>query len=81
MIDFKLPLFSKIMIWFFLNLLLLAALFLLIFGLNVQFERTAPIFGEAANRLEAVSRLIESETDEKSREKLSALVRRDALQP
>jgi len=76
MIGVKLPLFSKIMVWFFLNLLLLAGLFLLIFGLNVQFERSAPIFGEAANRLEAVSRLIESAADERSRSERDDILRR-----
>ncbi len=76
MMGVKLPLFSKIMVWFFLNLLLLAAIFLLIFGLNVQFERSAPIFGEAANRLEAVSRLIESATDELSRDERDAILKK-----
>src|SRR5438105_1047456 len=67
MLGIKLPLFSKIMVWFFLNLLLLAAIFLLIFGLNIRFERNSPFFGGTSNRIEAVSRLIESETDEQPR--------------
>lgn len=76
MLGVRFSLFSKIMICFFLNLLLLGAIFLLIFGLNVRFERGSPFFGGTSNRIETVSRLIESETDEKSREDRDAILQR-----
>jgi len=68
MLGVRFSLFSKIMIWFFLNLVLLFAIFLLIFGLNIRFERGSPFYGGASNRMETVSRLIESATDETTRE-------------
>lgn len=64
------------MIWFFLNLLLLGAIFLLIFGLNVRFERGSPLYGGMSNRIETVSRLIESAADEQPREERDAILER-----
>ena len=64
------------MIWFFLNLLLLAIVFLLVFGLNIGFDRSSPLYGGTANRIETVSRLIESETDEQPREDRDATLQR-----
>lgn len=55
------------MLWFFLNLLLLAVIFLVVFGMNVRFDPNSTFSG-AGNRLETISRLIVSETDERSRE-------------
>ena len=76
MLRVRFSLFSKIMLWFFLNLLLLAGIFLLIFGLNVRFERGSPFFGGTSNRMETVSRLIESATDEQPREARDAVLQR-----
>ncbi len=67
MLGVRFPLFVKIMLWFFLNLLLLAAMFLIFFGINVRFDPNS-MFSGAGNRLENISRLIVSELDEKSRE-------------
>jgi two-component system sensor histidine kinase CpxA len=55
------------MVWFFLNLLILAGIFGLMFGLNIRFDQTS-LFGGMTNRMEAVSRLIESDVDEKNRD-------------
>lgn len=55
------------MLWFFLNLLLLGVILWLIFNLNFRFEQNSPFFGGATNRIESVIRLIEEETNEKSR--------------
>ncbi|MFN0279157.1 MAG: sensor histidine kinase [Pyrinomonadaceae bacterium] len=76
MLGVKFSLFSKIMIWFFLNLLLLGAIFLLIFGLNVRFDRNSPFYGGGSNRIEAVSRIIEGATDEKPREERDEILKR-----
>ena len=59
----RFPLFSKIMAWFFLNLVLLAAIFLLLFGLSFRFEPWSPLFGGTSNRLDTVSRLITGALD------------------
>jgi len=55
------------MVWFFLNLLLLAAVFLLIFGLNLRFEPWSPLSGGGSGKVDTVARLVSSELDEKSR--------------
>lgn len=64
------------MLWFFLNLLLLAAIFLLIFGLSFRFEPGSPLFGGSANRIDAIARLIESDVDEKSRSERDDILKR-----
>ena len=64
------------MLWFFLNLIILAAIFLLIFGLNIRFDRGSPFYGGASNRIETVTRLIESATDEKSRDERDEILQR-----
>ena len=66
MLGVRFPLFSKIMLWFFLNLLLLGAIFLIFFGINVRFDPNSMLSG-AGNRLEYASRLIISESDERTR--------------
>jgi two-component system sensor histidine kinase CpxA len=76
MLGVRFSLFTKIMIWFFLNLMLLAVIFLLIFGLNIGFDRSSPLYGGTANRLQTVSRLIESDTDEDTREDRDETLRR-----
>ena len=73
MIKATFPLFTKVMVWFFLNLLLLVIVFAVIFGLEIGFERALPFNNGVSNRTEAVKRLIEGETDDKSR------VARDAV--
>ncbi len=76
MLGVRFSLFSRIMTWFFLNLLLLGFIFLLIFGLDVQFKQSALIFGETTNSLESVSRLIEGAVDEKSRSERDKILHR-----
>jgi hypothetical protein len=71
----RFSLFSKIMLWFFLNLLLLGAIFWLIFNLNFRFEGNSPFFGGASNRIETVARLINQETNEKSREERDTVLK------
>src|SRR5438552_1714911 len=75
MLGLRFSLFSRIILWFFLNLVILAAIFLLIFGLNVRVDQSS-IIGGMANRMEAISRLTDSD-DEPVRPRL--LVRSDSL--
>jgi two-component system sensor histidine kinase CpxA len=63
-------------LWFFLNLLLLGAMLFLIFNFNFRPDPRSRFFGTSANRIEAVSRLIVSETDEKSREERDDILQR-----
>ena len=60
----RLSLFSKVIAWFFLNLLILAAILLFIF--NFRFDSRSSFF-LSANRIEALTRVIESETNYKSK--------------
>lgn len=75
MLGVRFPLFTKIMVWFFLNLLLLAAIFLIFFGINVRFDPNSMISG-AGNRLEYAARLIISEADERSREERDDILKK-----
>ncbi|MEO7508023.1 MAG: hypothetical protein ABIZ95_12350, partial [Pyrinomonadaceae bacterium] len=62
MIRLRFSLFSKIMLWFFLNLLLLGVVGLFVFNLNLRFAPGSRFLGESANRMEALARLITEET-------------------
>jgi len=73
MLGVRVHLFTKIMLWFFLNLLLLSAIFLIFFGINVRFDANS-IFSNAGNRLENLARLIVSESDEKTREERDGIL-------
>lgn len=72
----RFSLFSKIMLWVFLNLLLLGAILLLILNLTFRSEPHAPFFGGTTNRFEAVTRLIERELDQKSRAERDEVLKR-----
>lgn len=74
MLGVRFSLFSKIILWFFLNLLLLGAMLFLIF--NFRPDPRSRFFGSSANRIEAVSRLIVGATDEKTREERDEILRR-----
>ena len=44
--------------------------------MNIGFDRQSPLYGGTANRIETLSRLIESETDERPRENRDAILQR-----
>lgn len=71
MLGVRVSLFTKIMLWFFLNLLLLALVMVFVFNSELRFS---PRF--SSNRLEAISRLITDETQDQSREERDAVLRR-----
>lgn len=71
----RFSLFTRIMVWFFLNLIILAAIFLLMFGLNIRFDRNT-WFGGMTNRMETVARIIESAVDHKPRAERDAILER-----
>ncbi len=74
MYKLRFSLFSKIMLWFFLNLLLLAAIFLILF--NFRFAPQSPFFRGTAYRIETVTRLITDETSEKTRAERDEVLRK-----
>ena len=73
---FRLSLFSRIMFWFFLNLILLGVILFTIFNLNFRFESNSPFFGGATHRIESVSRQISRDIDEKSRDERDRILQR-----
>jgi two-component system sensor histidine kinase CpxA len=72
----RFPLYAKILLWFFLNLVLLAAVFFLVFraqfGLGVDWL----LSGSTAARLEATSRLILAELTDRPRAQWNDTLRR-----
>ncbi|MGI8788934.1 MAG: HAMP domain-containing protein [Pyrinomonadaceae bacterium] len=62
------------MLWFFLNLLVLAAIFLLLF--NFRFAPQSPIFRSANYRIEDVTRSISDETFDKTRAERDEILKR-----
>lgn len=70
----RFSLFSKIMLWVFLNLLLVGVILWLGFHLNYRREPGAPFFG--ANSIEAVTRLISIEVDGRPREERDQILKR-----
>lgn len=70
----RFSLFSKIMLWFFLNLLLLAAIFFLLF--NFRFAPDSPIFRGSDYRIESVTRQIANETNDKNRSERDEILKR-----
>lgn len=74
----RFSLFSKIMFWFFLNLLLLGAVLLFVFKLNFGFDPRSRFFGDSSNRIETISRLISIEIGGKSRQERDEVLKRYA---
>lgn len=74
----RFPLFSKILFWVFMNLVLLGGILLFIFNLDFRFTPRSPFFSESANRIEAVSRLISMELSESTREEQDAVLEKYA---
>lgn len=64
----RISMFARTLIWFFLNLVVLATVLLLIFGINLRFDPGSRFFGGTENRIETVSRLISSDLDLQSKD-------------
>lgn len=72
----RFPLLAKILLWFFLNLALLAAAFLLLFRAQFQMGLDSLIAGRAGERVRAVSEAIVSELDHRPAEDWDAVLER-----
>lgn len=73
MLGVRFSLFSKIILWFFLNLLILAGILWLIFSFSFRFES---ISSGTAHKMDAVSREISEQIHEKSRAERDEILKR-----
>ncbi len=72
----RFSLFTKIMAWFFLNLVLLGVILFLIFNLNFRFSPRSPLLGGSSNRIESLTRLITREINQKTRSERDEILKR-----
>jgi two-component system, OmpR family, sensor histidine kinase CpxA len=70
----RFSLFTKIMLWFFLNLLLLAGALWLVFSFSFQFDAT--FFDGLTNKMDTVARLIREEVNGKTRAEQDEILKR-----
>ncbi len=63
----RLNLFSKILLWVFINLLVLGVVLFFIFNLQFNFSPNSPLLGAANERIEVVAEMIAIESNGKSR--------------
>ena len=74
----RLSLFTKILLWFFLNLLALLAAVFLFLNFNQQLPQVFRAFNESSNAIRAVAQLISAEVREKSNEEREQILQRYA---
>ena len=72
----RLSLFTKILLWFFLNLLALLAAVFLFLNFNQQLPQVFRAFNESSNAIRAVAQLISVEVREKSSEEREQILQR-----
>src|ERR1041385_5830805 len=72
----RFSLFTRILLWFFLNLIVLGIILFAFFNLHFRLDPNSPLLGESGNRIEAVARRIAAEVREASREEREAILDR-----
>ena len=72
----RLPLYGKILVWFFLNLVIVAAVFALLFNAQFNFNLDWFFFTGARERMEAVRDLIVGELDVTAPDEWAAVLKR-----
>lgn len=72
----RFPLFTKILFWLFLNLLLLGVVLTVFFNLQFRFAPDSPFFAAFSNRLDSVARMIADEMRSAAENERSAILRR-----
>lgn len=72
----RFPLYAKIVLWFFLNLLLLAVAFYVLFRAQFRFGLDWLLSGSANQRIEALSDLIASDLKDRPQSEWDAILRR-----
>lgn len=71
----RFSLFTKIIVWFFLNLLLLAAILFVFFSFNFRFRPNSGFSGGFGSNIESVTRQIAIELDEKNRDERDEILK------
>jgi two-component system sensor histidine kinase CpxA len=71
---FRLSLLTKIMLWFFLNLILLAIALWLVFSFSFRFD--ASFFSGISNKMDSISRVITEEVNGKTRAEIDEILKR-----
>lgn len=74
--NLRFPLYAKILLWFFLNLILLSAVLFGFFRIQFQAGLDSLLAGQARSRLEAVGNVIEAELRETPRTEWDAVLER-----
>lgn len=72
----KFPLYAKILFWFFLNVLLLVAVFFFVGRAQLRFGLDSLVAGRAGERIQSLTRLITTELRESPREEWDATLKR-----
>src|SRR5438105_1499115 len=72
----RFSLFTRIILWFFLNLIVLGVVLFAFFNLHFRLDPNSPLLGDSSNRIEAVVRRIAAEVREASKEEREAILKR-----
>lgn len=75
MLKVRFSLFTKIIIWFFLNLIVLAAILFAFFSLNFRYRPNSGFSGLFGNTIEVVTRQITNELDDKTRQERDEILK------
>lgn len=76
MMRLRFSLFTRILLWFFLNLVVLGAVLLLFFNLQFRLRPESPLAGSGGNQVENIARLMVVEMYGKPREERDAILQR-----
>ncbi len=71
---FRLSLFARIMLWFFLNLAVIGGVLFALFNLQFRLEPGSPLLGGANDRIENIARAITDDIRDKSYEQREAIL-------
>src|SRR5262245_13395356 len=71
----RFPLYAKILLWFFLNLLILGAIFYALFQVQFRFEPDLLLTGRAGERFQAVGRVIADDLNARPRKEWDEILK------
>ena len=72
----RLNLFSKILLWVFINLLVLGVVLFFIFNLQFNFSPNSPLLGAANERIEVIAEMIATESNRKIKSERDEILQR-----
>ena len=72
----KFPLYAKILFWFFLNVIVLVAVFYFVARVQLRFGLDSLVAGQAGERIQSVTRLITAELRERPRDEWDSTLKR-----